>query len=83
MGFAVTLSSYIARQFSAAVGIMLAGLSLLVMLFDFIELLRRAATRPDVTFGLVTTIACLRLPYYMLQIMPFAVLRGRRMVWRE
>jgi len=76
MKFAVTLSGYIARQFSAAVAIMLAGLSLLVMLFDFIELMRRAATRPDVTFGLVTTIACLRLPYYMLQILPFAVLLG-------
>jgi lipopolysaccharide export system permease protein len=76
MTLAVTLSAYIARAFSAAVGIMLAGLSLLVMLFDFIELLRRAATRPDVTFGLVTSIAFLRLPYYMLQILPFAVLIG-------
>jgi lipopolysaccharide export system permease protein len=76
MTLAVTLSAYIARAFSAAVGIMLAGLSLLVMLFDFIELLRRAATRPDVTFGLVTSIAFLRLPYYMLQILPFAVLLG-------
>ena len=55
---------------------MLAGLSLLVMLFDYIELLRRAATRPDVSFGLVTTIALLRLPYYLLQILPFAVLLG-------
>jgi lipopolysaccharide export system permease protein len=76
MNLAITLSAYVARVFSAAVGIMLAGLSLLVMLFDFIELLRRAATRQDVTFGLVTTIACLKLPYYMLQILPFAVLLG-------
>ena len=74
--FAFTLSAYIARQFSAAVAGMLAGLSLLVMLFDYIELLRRAATRPDVSFGLVTTIALLRLPYYLLQILPFAVLLG-------
>ena len=55
---------------------MLGGLSLLVMLFDFIELLRRAATRPEVGFGLVTTIALLRLPYWLLQILPFAVLLG-------
>ena len=73
---ALTLSSYIARQFSAAVAIMLAGLSLLVMLFDYIELLRRAATRPEVTFGLVTQIALLKLPYYVLQILSFAVLLG-------
>jgi lipopolysaccharide export system permease protein len=46
------------------------------MLFDFIELLRRAATRPEVTFGMVSTIALLRLPYWVLQILPFAVLLG-------
>ncbi len=73
---ATTLSLYIARVFSIAVAIMLAGLSLLVMLFDYIELLRRAATRPDVGFGLVTTIALLRVPYYVLMILPFAVLLG-------
>jgi lipopolysaccharide export system permease protein len=76
LAFSVTLSSYIARQFTQAVGVMLAGLSMLVMLFDFIELLRRAATRPDVGFGLVTSIALLRLPYWLLQILPFAVLLG-------
>ncbi len=73
---ALTLSAYIARQFSLAVLAMLGGLCGLVMLFDYIELLRRAATRPDVSFGLVTTIALLRLPYWLLQILPFAVLLG-------
>ena len=76
MRFALTLSVYIARQFTAACLAMLAALSLLVMLFDFIELLRRAALRADVGFGLVVAIALLRLPYYMLQILPFAVLVG-------
>ena len=42
---------------------MLLALSGLVSLFDFIELLRRSATKPDATFGLVTEIAALRLPY--------------------
>lgn len=72
----LTLSAYIARGFAAAVGAMLGGLALLVGLFDFIELLRRAATRPDVTFALCTSISLLRLPYYALQILPFAVLLG-------
>ncbi len=76
MRFALTLSLYIARQFIAAALAMLAALSMLVMLFDFIELLRRAALRTDVGFGLVVGIALLRLPYYMLQILPFAVLLG-------
>jgi lipopolysaccharide export system permease protein len=76
LALAVTLSGYIARRFSLSVAGMLAGLSLLVMLFDFIELLRRSATRPDVGFGLVTSIALLRLPFWLLQILPFAVLLG-------
>jgi lipopolysaccharide export system permease protein len=76
MRFSTTLSIYISRVFTASVLVVLAGLALLVMLFDFIELLRRAATRPDVTFGLVTTIALLKIPYWILQILPFAVLLG-------
>ena len=71
-----TLSLYIARQFVAAVLAMLAALSGVVCLFDFIELLRRSATKPDATFGLVVEIAGLRLPFVAMQIMPFAVLLG-------
>ncbi len=73
---AVTLSVYIARQFVLAVLSMLAALSGIVSLFDFIELLRRSATKPDATFALVTEIAALRLPYVAMQILPFAVLLG-------
>ncbi len=73
---AVTLSLYIARQFLLAVLAMLAALAGVVSLFDFIELLRRSATKPDATFGLVTQIAGLRLPYVAMQILPFAVLLG-------
>ena len=73
---AATLSLYVARQFTAAVLAMLAALSGLVSLFDFIELLRRSATKPDATFGIVLQIASLRLPYIGMQILPFAVLLG-------
>ena len=73
---ATTLSAYVARQFMAAVLAMLAALSGLVALFDFIELLRRSATKPDAGFGLVAEIAALRLPYIAMQILPFAVLLG-------
>ena len=76
MTLAATLSFYIARQFTVAVLGMLAALCGLVGLFDFIELLRRSATKPDATFGLVSEIAALRLPFIMLQILPFAVLLG-------
>ena len=71
-----TLSLYVARVFSAAVLAMVMALAGLVSLFDFIELLRRSTTKPEATFGLVTEIAALRLPYEAIQILPFAVLLG-------
>src|SRR6185437_786969 len=55
---------------------MLMALSGLVSLFDFIELLRRSASKPDASFALVGEIASLRLPYMGMQILPFAVLLG-------
>jgi lipopolysaccharide export system permease protein len=73
---AVTLSLYVARQFLLAVLAMLAALAGIVSLFDFIELLRRSATKPDATFALVTQIAGLRVPFVAMQILPFAVLLG-------
>jgi lipopolysaccharide export system permease protein len=76
MTAAITLSLYIVRQFALSVIAMLLALSGLVSMFDFIELLRRSASHPDVSFGLVSQIAALRLPYVAMQILPFAVLLG-------
>jgi len=79
----VTLSIYIARQFTGAVIGMLLALSGLVALFDFIELLRRSVQKPDATFTLVGEIAALRLPYIAMQVLPFAVLLGGMLCfWR-
>ncbi|HET8997553.1 MAG TPA: LPS export ABC transporter permease LptG [Acetobacteraceae bacterium] len=83
MNFAVTLSWYITRQFALWVVAMLFGLTGLVSLFDFLELLRRAANKPDVTLGLVTEVAALRLPFIAMQVLPFAVLLGGMLCfWR-
>lgn len=76
MLIATTLSIYIARVFFLAVLGMLAALTGLVALFDFIELLRRSGVRPEATFGVVAEIAALRLPWVMMEILPFAVLLG-------
>jgi lipopolysaccharide export system permease protein len=76
MYLAATLAAYISRQFMLAVLAMLAALAGLVSLFDFIELLRRSATKPDATFGMVTEIAALRLPWSAIEILPFAILLG-------
>ena len=71
-----TLTGYVARGFLGMTATMLAALTGLVALFDFIELLRRAATRPDVGFSIALEIAALRLPFVSLQILPFAILLG-------
>ena len=71
-----TLGAYVARGFATMTLAMLVALTGLVALFDFIELLRRAATRPDVGFTLPLEIALLRLPFVALQILPFAILLG-------
>lgn len=76
MTAAITLSLYIVRQFALSVLGMLLALSGLVSMFDFIELLRRSASHPDVSFTMVTQIAALRLPFVAMQILPFAVLLG-------
>jgi lipopolysaccharide export system permease protein len=78
-----TLTLYVARRFLTATAGMLLALTLLVSMFDFIELLRRAATRPDAGFALVASIAGLRMPFVGLQIMPFAILLGGLLAfWR-
>jgi lipopolysaccharide export system permease protein len=76
MLFARTLSIYISRVFVLAVLATLAGLTALMEMVDFIELLRRSVTHPDATFGVVSEIAALHLPWVAMQILPFAVLVG-------
>lgn len=76
MTLPVTLSLYIARQFTSAVIGMLLALTGLVSLFDFLELLRQSASHPEATFGLISVIEGLRLPFIAMQILPFAVLLG-------
>ncbi|MCA3417598.1 MAG: LPS export ABC transporter permease LptG [Roseomonas sp.] len=76
MTLPITLMTYVARRFAAMALLMVLALSALVALFDLIELLRRAAKRPEANFALVSQIAALRVPYVAMQILPFAVLLG-------
>lgn len=76
MTLPITLMTYVARRFAGMALLMVLALSALVALFDLIELLRRAATRPEANFALVSQIAALRVPFVAMQILPFAVLLG-------
>lgn len=75
MAIPTTLSVYFGRAFAAAVLLMLAALSALVSLFDFLELLRESAGRAA-GFGIIVEMELLRLPWTVMQILPFAVLLG-------
>jgi lipopolysaccharide export system permease protein len=76
MRISTTLSSYIGRQFLFA---FLAALLLflgLILMFDVVELLRRASSRPSVSFPMVMEMAFSKLPHMGQTMFPFAVLFG-------
>lgn len=78
-----TMSLYISRQFLVSFFSILAVFLCLIMLFDVVELLRRVAARPEVTFGEVLQLSLLKLPHLGQETFPFAVLFGGMSVfWR-
>ena len=76
MRLPVILSIYFTRAFALAVLMMLFALTSLVSLFDVLELLRESATRPQAGLGIIFEIEVLRVPWSMMQVLPFAVLLG-------
>lgn len=76
MRLSSTLSVYIGRHFLFSfLSLFLLFLGL-IFIFDTVELLRRAAGRPEVTFGMVIELALLKLPHMGQLTFPFAVLFG-------
>lgn len=83
MRLSPTLSFYIARQFATAFATVLAVILGVIMLFDVIELIRRAAGRAEINFWLLMGMALLKLPQMMHTILPFAVMIGAMVTfWR-
>jgi lipopolysaccharide export system permease protein len=76
MRFTPTLSLYIIRQFVQAFALVLLVIMGLIMTFDMIELIRRAAGHGDIGFGVLLAMALLKLPQMTHTIMPFAVMIG-------
>ncbi len=72
----LTLSIYIAKQAFVGILIALLALGMIAVVVDLIELLRRAGSRPEATFGVVFTMAWLHLPFFLQQLLPFSVLFG-------
>jgi lipopolysaccharide export system permease protein len=83
MKIPITLALYIAKQFliwfASAFGLLL----VLIYLGDLVELIGRAAVRPEVTLPTLMHLAALKLPYTAQEVMPFGVLLGAILaLWR-
>jgi lipopolysaccharide export system permease protein len=78
-----TLNRYFGRQYLLWFLAFLSGLAGVIFLFEVAELLRRAADRPDTTFGLVLEMGLYKLPDTIERILPFVVLfSGMFAFWR-
>jgi len=76
MRLSTTLSTYIGRQFLVWFTVALAGMLSIIYLLDTVELLRRAANKPDATFELIVGMGLLKLPEIGQEVFPFVVLFG-------
>lgn len=74
--FSFTLSRYIGKKFTLITCATILALTGLISLFDFIDLLRRAAAHPETSLAIVLKIAALHIPYYVIYILPFGILLG-------
>lgn len=83
MRLSAILSVYIGRHFVVSFVALLLILLSLILTFEIIELMRRAASRPEVTFGVIIQMALLKLPGTAQKIFPFAAMFGAMLVfWR-
>lgn len=76
MRLSPTLSRYIGRQFLVWFLAVLGGMLAIIYLLDTVELLRRAANKPDATFELIVGMGLLKLPEIGQEVFPFVVLFG-------
>lgn len=78
-----TLSGYIGRLFFTRFLAVFFAFTAIVFLFDFIELLRRAATKADAPFSVILRLSLLKLPYMAQELIPFVVLFATMLTfWR-
>ncbi len=78
-----TLSLYIAKNVFFGLAMAICALSLIAVLIDLIELIRRSGTRPNATFGVVFKMAWLHLPFFLQKLLPFATLFGAMFSFRR
>lgn len=72
--YSPTLSIYLGRHFLLAFLVLLAGVVGMILLFDTIELMRRAVRAEGLGFGTLLWMAVLKLPHTVQDTLPFAVM---------
>src|SRR6185437_1714402 len=79
----MTLARYIATRWLAWCASVFGAMAVIVFLLDYVELIRRGASRPDATLLSLLEMAALKQPYMGQQIMPFTILFGTMLLfWR-
>src|ERR1700694_6008998 len=71
-----TLGRYFAMRFFGAVMAVFAGVFVLIVLIDYMELRRRASDVPNVSPLMVAMTSFYRVPQLMERMLPFAILIG-------
>ncbi|MDA0781989.1 MAG: LPS export ABC transporter permease LptG [Rickettsiales bacterium] len=75
MRLPITLSIYISKNFIGRVGVVLFVMMVTIILFDSLELVRRAYSK-DVPIGIILQMTLLKLPTIVQKVVPFAILIG-------
>lgn len=71
-----TLSRYLGRQFFITVLITFGVFLCLIYMINLVELMRRASSQNDISFGVLSSMALLNLPTVGSDTLPFAILFG-------
>ena len=76
MAIPFTLGRYMGKQFLLFFGICIGVMAGLVFVIDVMELIRRAASRDNITTALIIEMGIMKLPHLTERLLPFAMLIG-------
>ncbi|MEO5374033.1 MAG: LPS export ABC transporter permease LptG [Alphaproteobacteria bacterium] len=83
MRLAFILEGYIGRHFLVSLVAVILAIMGLVLVFDLIELTRRASAQADITFASLLVMALLKQPEMLNTVLPFGIMLGGMVVfWR-
>ena len=83
MRLSLTLSTYLGRQYAFWLASTFCALMGIALLFDLVEMMRRASGKEDATMAVILQMSLFKLPHLAESILPFTVLFGAMFAfWR-